>query len=269
LRVRTGREAMCLLLSSERVFIDLVLALSSSTADAGDKWQTSLILRDWEEGLRHDWEFRCFVCEKRLTAISQYNHYCVFEDVKQAAESGSGESLRKEIRAFWRRVQNNVNPRSYVMDVCKLNNGEWKVIEVNPFAPTTGGALYCWRADGATLRGEPQAASPEFEATAVANDESSSGERTAIAANAGLQSEGAAAARDETLAPLRVRQSEMPGLNELVEETILPLLKSSRRAPRQDSSDRMESTVLPDDDLPWDEWPLYRSRLREWQCAIM
>eukprot|EP01052_Picozoa_sp_SAG31_P037257 SAG31_NODE_4785_length_2956_cov_23.715086_2_plen_494_part_00 len=273
LRVRSGREAMCLLLSSERVFIDLVQALSSNTADVGDRWQTSLILRDWDEGLRHDWEFRCFVCERRLTAISQYNHYCVFEDVQQAAEVGSGQSLRKEICAFWRRVQTDVVPRSYVMDICKLNNGEWKVIELNPFAPTTGGAMYCWRADGATLRGEQQATLPESEATAIANDESSSGKRTARirnAANSGLRPEGEAAARAEGLAPLRVRQSEMHGLNELVEETILPFLKTSRRAPRKDSSDHSKPMVFDDDDdVPWDEWPLYVSRLREWQCAIM
>lgn len=84
-------------------FVDLLQALEC-VEDPDDTWCTSLILRCWDPSLRHDWEFRCFVHEGCLTAISQYNHYCVFEQVRLAAAAAGGQALRREIVRHWARV---------------------------------------------------------------------------------------------------------------------------------------------------------------------
>ena len=59
---------------------------------------------------------------------------------------------------YWHSVRDDVEPASYVMDVCKLSTGEWRLIELNPFADTTGGCLYTWGGHGALLRGDEAAA---------------------------------------------------------------------------------------------------------------
>ena len=206
LRVTSGREAMCLLLSSERVFVDLNQALECAK-DANDVWQTSCILRKWDEGLRHDWEFRCFVYENVLTAVSQYNHYCTFPDVRAAAETGDGRTLRREIVAYWETMRDDVVPASYVMDLCKRCDGTWVLIELNPFLTTTGACLFTWRADHAVLYGEDE----------VGEEDGGAGRIIPISERP----------TEDGLPPLRVRQTDMPGLKDLVEACIMPLLRMS------------------------------------------
>ena len=208
LRVTSGREAMCLLLSSERVFVDLNQALECAN-DAKDVWQTSCILRKWDGGLRHDWEFRCFVHEGVLTAVSQYNHYCTFPDVRAAAEEGDGRTLRREIVAYWETMRDDVVPASYVMDLCKRSDGTWVLIELNPFQTTTGACLFAWRADHAVLYGEQEVGEEE-------DDGGAGGGMIPISERP----------TEDGLPPLRVRQTEMPGLKDLVEASIMPLLRT-------------------------------------------
>ena len=61
LRCTTAKHVMSLLLSSERVYRDLLLALDAAEEDPQDVWGTFLALRAWDDRIRHDWEFRCFV----------------------------------------------------------------------------------------------------------------------------------------------------------------------------------------------------------------
>ena len=75
----------------------------------------------------------------QLTAVSQYNHYCVFDDVRQAAAAEGGTALRREIVEYWRSIRADIALPSYVMDLCKLRSGRWVLIELNPFETTTGG----------------------------------------------------------------------------------------------------------------------------------
>jgi hypothetical protein len=114
LRVTRADQAMSLLLSSERVFRDLNTDLTCLEAwkqqhvqISGDEdsepaqkkgqkeeekdnektdqgpvvapWSTQLIMRVWDDDIDDSNEFRCFVHQSKLTAISQYNHYCQFK----------------------------------------------------------------------------------------------------------------------------------------------------------------------------------------------
>ena len=64
----------------------------------------------------------------------------------------------------------------------------------------------------------------------------------------------------------------MPHLEELVEANILPLLRAPLGAAGVGAGQQPQDPMAADEALPWDEWPLYRSRLRElngWGCTVM
>lgn len=116
-------------------------------------------VRRWELELDDELEFRCFVFHGQLTAISQYNHYCVLPPVVTRAEE-----LQTIIAAF---CAAEVSPRvvgpeygtGYVVDVGVLPNGRCVVVELNPWKPTTGAALFDWRGDADLLHGRAVPAS--------------------------------------------------------------------------------------------------------------
>jgi hypothetical protein len=69
LRVHTAADAIALLLSSERVFEDII-----HTMDHGaEGWAMSLVVREWDEDVRMQHEYRGFICAGQLTALSQYD----------------------------------------------------------------------------------------------------------------------------------------------------------------------------------------------------
>eukprot|EP00756_Hemistasia_phaeocysticola_P029423 Hpha_TRINITY_DN16232_c3_g1::TRINITY_DN16232_c3_g1_i1::g.14404::m.14404 len=156
LRCESGDEVMNLLLSSERVFTDLILALDCTEA-AGDEWRTQLCLRAWDERVRGEWEFRVFVNEGRVTAISQYNHYIMIPDLLQLGES----AIRSRVIDYWHTVRKCIAPSSYVVDVVLMEDGGAVVIELNPFKDSTGGCLFDWRQDHDVLHGIPPGTEPE------------------------------------------------------------------------------------------------------------
>ena len=72
----TGTGVLEHLVSSERVLVDLIEA-----TEAEELFTMKIIAREWEQDVRHDYEFRGFVHNGQLTALSQYNHYCFFPHV--------------------------------------------------------------------------------------------------------------------------------------------------------------------------------------------
>lgn len=72
LKVDSGRQAMNLLVTSERLFTDLHDWL---------KWgePEQVVLREWVPDMRLDYEFRAYVSKGRMTCLSQYDHYGVYE----------------------------------------------------------------------------------------------------------------------------------------------------------------------------------------------
>ena len=91
---------MCLLLTSERVFVDLLAALECQN-DEHDTWSTSLILREWDDDLRHDWEFRCFVRRPGCKSVSEHRQTPPFffrARTHRARLKGGGKVLRRRIR---------------------------------------------------------------------------------------------------------------------------------------------------------------------------
>lgn len=146
LRVRTGRDAMSLLLTSERVFADMVDWMRFGEPE-------QLVFRRFEPQLSLDFEFRLFVCAGQLTAISQYDHYTFFPHLHEATLR---RRLEIGLREHWRLVHPHVSEMdaSYVLDLAYLPlDDRFIVVELNPFSPCTGAALFSWREDRDQLEG--------------------------------------------------------------------------------------------------------------------
>ena len=171
LKVTNEVEAMNLILSSERVFIDLLRALDcqhvlDNVANNTHHiklydWNDSIIIRQWNSSLRPAMEFRCFVYQSKLTAISQYNQYCRFYHLQDGSLL---QRIKVAIVEYWqRKVQPLLGPcndtyMNYVVDIGLLesegsNEFDCIVIELNPFASTTGGSLFDWKVDHDQLTG--------------------------------------------------------------------------------------------------------------------
>ena len=73
MKVTSAEEAMSMLLSSERVYSDMIDWLKYGEPE-------QIVLRQWEPELSMEYEFRAFVKNGALCAISQYDHYCVYPE---------------------------------------------------------------------------------------------------------------------------------------------------------------------------------------------
>jgi hypothetical protein len=163
LRVTSGEEAMSLLLTSERVFTDCddwmrvscrSRCLSSPltqpyVSQAGEPEQ--VVFRRWEPELSLDYEFRAFVCQGALTAITQYDHYAQYPHLLPLKAQ-----IEAKIKSKWAQIHPLVGVTSYCVDFVYLpEKGEAEVIELSPFLPITGPALFNWKQDEAQLRSGP------------------------------------------------------------------------------------------------------------------
>lgn len=131
--VTTGKEAMSLLLTSERVFTDL-----HDWIKYGEPEQ--IVLREFDPNLSMDYEFRAFINNNKVNALSQYDHYSIFPHVEREKDK-----IQKTILEQWKLVHPHVGQPSYCMDfVYDPKADVATVIEISPFLPCTGAALFHW-----------------------------------------------------------------------------------------------------------------------------
>jgi hypothetical protein len=157
LRCTESKQVLNLLLTSERVYADLLLALDCQEASKNDEWSTSVILREWQPKLKQDFEFRVFVCNDKVTAISQYNHWCVYDSL----HGKPNQELKERLHAYAMKVHPYVNQHEYVIDLAVVGN-DILVVELNPFDSTTGACMFDWRADKEILHGSTDSKEPAF-----------------------------------------------------------------------------------------------------------
>lgn len=152
----SAKEIMNLLLTSERVFADLLLALEAAKSE-NDQWSTSIILRQWEPNLKQENEFRLFVQKNELKAISQYNPYCFYPNLN---DNSRLENLKDMMARFVKKVDSKIEVDTYILDIGILGD-HIKVIELNPFHPTTSACMFSWQEDKDILNGH-QSERPEI-----------------------------------------------------------------------------------------------------------
>lgn len=160
MRMRSTAQIIRSFVNSERILQDMNVALQRL-----DRFNENVVVRRWID-IAIDMEFRGFVSNGRLTALSQYNHVLYSERVVTL----QSEILHLIETTFNSHIKQLLAPKfqSYVIDFA-LTGGPFAhsssssndpprlyTIELNPFMPSTDGALFSWRNDGEQLRNGTQ-----------------------------------------------------------------------------------------------------------------
>lgn len=148
LRVESFHEMIKLLIMSERVYEDLEQEIE---VRAPSDFSLSLVLREWID-IDFDLEFRGYVHNNQLNALSQYNHVCYIDEIVQNREL----MLRRMLQLF-----DVVRPKlatigSYVIDFTvnpRLLHDESQlekcvlIVELNPYEIGTGSCMFDWKTE--------------------------------------------------------------------------------------------------------------------------
>ena len=111
-------------------------------------------LMKWIEDLNEEQEFRIFIYQNKITAISQQNIFCINEWIQSLVANNQMEKLvQKIVNYFEQEVREKMSTvGSYVMDLA-IVNGEPYFIEANSFGKeySSGSALFHWIIDDKIL----------------------------------------------------------------------------------------------------------------------
>jgi len=152
LAVNDANQILNLITRSQRVFSDIRFYFQYRVPGASSG-KLYLMLRDFIQDLPIDHEFRCYVHNRKLTAISQYQCYCVFPALEDESHVLECRSL---ITDFIEKVKHIFPMESFVIDVVVMPDKTCQVIELNPFGihMSSGSALYSWIKDYDLLYGK-------------------------------------------------------------------------------------------------------------------
>ncbi|XP_013387915.1 cell division cycle protein 123 homolog [Lingula anatina] len=148
MKVTDAGTVLDMFMRSERIFQDMLLATEKK-----DRFHENFVIRQYHH-IDVDMEFRGFVFNNRLTALSQYN-YLIYSKrlVKQK------EHVLNLITEFYNqevlpRLKTAKFEKDFIIDFALTDEGKriW-VIEINPFMETTDGALFDWNKERSILEG--------------------------------------------------------------------------------------------------------------------
>jgi hypothetical protein len=146
LKVHSGEEAVNLIKVSERSNEDLLLAL-----EFPDSWDMKIIIRKWVS-IPPSMEFRGFVHEKKLTALSQYFHIVYFPDLPPQKEL-----IQSRIFHLFEQIKDIIPVNNFIIDFGVVED-KVLVIELNPFHDYEGcgtdPGLFDWKIDRKIVDGE-------------------------------------------------------------------------------------------------------------------
>jgi len=152
LRIKSGEEAVDLLVNSKRIQGDLERYL------AMEEQGFNVVVREFAN-FEVELEFRGFVFDKKLTAITQYNQFCYFPRVVQ-----NKDYLLQVMSDFTENeVIASVPLDSFVIDYMLVSetpdqgvysNLKVYVVEINPFAEFAGEGLFSWVTEKGILKGK-------------------------------------------------------------------------------------------------------------------
>lgn len=158
--VRSAEDAMSLLLGSCRVMQDV-----SRTLDKGRHgWDMSVVVRAWDDAVALDREYRTFVVGGQITAISQYDDQLVSDSELPNAEETVGaisqclEQARSGLEHLGLANAASALVIDFLLvheDASSTGGATWtaRLIELNPFGPSTGACLFDWTAERRVLQG--------------------------------------------------------------------------------------------------------------------
>jgi len=140
MKVTTGKEALYLLARSSRISEDL----NKIFPYGEEHFSIHFILREWIDQVieRPQYEFRAFVHQNSLNAMSQYFCFCKYDELIEREEQVSSAILD-----FFDRIKDRISHTSYVIDFYLRSDDEVMIIELNPFHNGAGAALFSWAKD--------------------------------------------------------------------------------------------------------------------------
>ncbi|XP_061817329.1 translation initiation factor eIF2 assembly protein isoform X1 [Nerophis lumbriciformis] len=141
LQCRSLSEIFLLFKSSDFITRDLTQPfLHCSDQDSPDpNISYELVLRKWSE-LIPGGEFRCFVKENKLIAISQRDYTQYYPHILKQEES----ILHAILDFFNQRIQHAFLDEDFVLDVYRDSQGRVWLIDLNPFGEVTDSLLFSW-----------------------------------------------------------------------------------------------------------------------------
>jgi len=140
LMVKSGKEAVSLLLSSQRVYDDLLLALHR-VREKGVEWEMEVIIREWSD-IDPATEVRVFVVDRKIVALSQYQEMYFIPQFNDP-------NFRKEYESNIFSLFSSLSA-SLPFDDCTLDfavdrrTKNLSIIEINPPPPLAGTPFFSW-----------------------------------------------------------------------------------------------------------------------------
>eukprot|EP01080_Neovahlkampfia_damariscottae_P009847 gene9847-2170_t len=107
--------------------------------------KSNLMLREFIDNFPVEMEFRCFVLDLKMTAISQYDT----KFVKHFQTKHQQEKLKNKILNFYKKNLDLIPYTDFTMDIVFMNEDDIKIIEFGGFGieQNVGGCLYNWYQD--------------------------------------------------------------------------------------------------------------------------
>lgn len=154
-RVDSGKAILALCLKSSRVMSDLEKARGRGSV---------LVLREFNLCLP-EFEFRCFVYRRTLTAVSQYCYSQYFPEMLERRPQ-----IEAAITAFFAKTMPLYPMENFVCDLFLQFDGgnssipKVEIVELNPFFNDTGALLFSWKSeqDRKILGGRAGLTQPQF-----------------------------------------------------------------------------------------------------------
>ena len=158
LKCTTLSQIFLLLKSSDFVAHDLTQPYKD--CDDHDKTKKDdsyvLVLRRWSDHIHPGNEYRCFVKNRRLIAVSQRDNTQHYNHIKEEKES-----IKRDIQTFFdeqisskldsepQRESDCVGEKlrslsDIVFDIVRLRKDHVRLVDINPFGPTTDSLLFEW-----------------------------------------------------------------------------------------------------------------------------
>ena len=155
LQCSTVDDIFDLFLNSERVLVDLGREIKNANPNF------TICIRLWDQRVTDHLEFRGFVYQNKLCALTQYDYRAYYKDVydnKDRIEATIREYYEKEVKPRMCVPESPFPDGTYIIDFGIVFKGENEmeavVIELNRFHNTTGSALFNWDRDIDILTGK-------------------------------------------------------------------------------------------------------------------
>jgi len=148
LKVESADDVIGLLLRSVRIFEDINGAL-----EAGEEYfSCSLVFREWDPRIpsRQQYEFRGFVFNRKLNALTQYHDYLFFPEIVARKDE-----IERQIRDYFEQIHDRLPHQHYLIDFVICSDREIKVIELNPLTTCAGSGLFDWQRDIEVIKNGP------------------------------------------------------------------------------------------------------------------